>query len=173
MKRLVPSAKVAQIVASSDVAAAALAKSLELAQEGSGFVMNREQSFYHRTSMPAGILVTYSILRDYPGLVKLVDVDFDAFQHGVLPALIIAKRGVSKDRQLAIMRLSDAYRQRYSKNLRLANDMVLHHAYQKTYDEYILPSISYFTQDFNILSRELKVDNIIPKGQYVMGLFGG
>ncbi|RLI45848.1 hypothetical protein DRO64_01860 [Candidatus Bathyarchaeota archaeon] len=173
LKELVPSPRVAQIVAGSDVATAALAKSLELTQEGVGFVMNREQSFYHRTSMPAGILVTYSILRNYPGLVKLVDVDFDAFQHGVLPALVIAKRGASKGQQLGIMKLSDAYRQRYSKNLHLVSDMILYHAYQKAYDAYVLPSISYFTQDFNILSRELEVDNIIPKGQYVMGLFGG
>ena len=87
------SRKVAQIVSGSDIATVALAKALSIAKESVVFVMNREQSFYHKNPMPAGILATYIVLRNWSGDLELIDIDFDAFQHGIYPALIIAKRG--------------------------------------------------------------------------------
>jgi len=84
--------RVAQIVSGSDVATAALAKALNMVEEGYAFVMNREQAFYHKSSMPAGIVATYAVLGDWDGELELVDIDYDAFQHGVYPALVIAKK---------------------------------------------------------------------------------
>ena len=86
--------RTAQIIAGSDIAIVALAKALSMAKEGIGFVMNREQAFYHKSPMPAGILATYAVLKDWNGELELVDVDYDAFQHGIYPALVIARREV-------------------------------------------------------------------------------
>ncbi len=86
------SRRVAQIVAGSDIATAALAKALSMAKEGVAFVMNREQAFYHKSPLPAGIIATYAVLKSWPGKLELVDIDYDAFQHGIYPALVIAKR---------------------------------------------------------------------------------
>lgn len=87
------SRRVAQIVAGSDIATAALAKALSTAREGVAFVMNREQAFYHKSPMPAGIIATYAVLKNWDGDLELIDIDHDAFQHGIYPALIIARRG--------------------------------------------------------------------------------
>ncbi len=43
----------------------------------------------------------------------------------------------------------------------------------KSYESYIKPGILYFTEDLNALARELGVDRIVPKGIYIMGIYGG
>jgi hypothetical protein len=88
--------KAAQVLAGADIAAAALGKSVELAKEGAAYVMNREQLFYHKSPMLAGILATYAILRsllkDVNAKVKFYDFDFDVFEHGIYPAIVIVKK---------------------------------------------------------------------------------
>ena len=87
--------KAASIVTGSDIACMALCKSIQLAEKGVGFVMNREQAFYSRSPMRAGILLTYAVIKnlcDKNCEVKLIDVDYDAFGHGIYPALVIVKK---------------------------------------------------------------------------------
>jgi len=88
--------KAAQVLAGADIAAAALGRSVELAREGVGFIMNKDQLFNYKHSTPAGIVATYCILegllRNTKAKLKLFDFDFDVFQHGVYPAVIIVKR---------------------------------------------------------------------------------
>jgi hypothetical protein len=88
--------KASQILAGADIATAALGKSIELAREGVAYIMNREQLFYNRSSSRAGILATYCMLRaalqNKKAVLKLSDIDFDAFQHGVYPAVVVMKR---------------------------------------------------------------------------------
>jgi hypothetical protein len=45
--------------------------------------------------------------------------------------------------------------------------------YSKNYDEYIKPNILYFTEDLNELAKELNVNRVVPKGLYIMGIYGG
>jgi len=88
--------KAAQVLAGADIAAAALGKSIELARDGVGFIMNKDQLFNYRYSTPAGIVATYCILegllRNAEVEIKLFDFDFDIFQHGIYPAVIIIRR---------------------------------------------------------------------------------
>jgi len=88
--------KASQVLAGADVATAALCKSIELARDGVGFIMNRDQLFNHKHSTPAGIVATYcmleGLLKNSNAKVKLFDFDFDVFQHGIYPAVIIVKR---------------------------------------------------------------------------------
>lgn len=82
--------KAASIVAGSDVACMALYKALGVAKEGVGFVMNREQSFYSRSSVSSGVLLTYSILKRVCGDrcdAKVIDMDYDAFHTAFIPHL--------------------------------------------------------------------------------------
>jgi len=85
-----------QVLTGADVSSAALGKSIEFANEVA-YVMNRDQLFNHRYSTPAGIVATYCILKDTlkssAARVKLFDFDFDVFQHGIYPAVIIVRRG--------------------------------------------------------------------------------
>jgi hypothetical protein len=45
--------------------------------------------------------------------------------------------------------------------------------YDKSYDEYIKPSILYFTENLNELAKELNVNKIAPEGLYISGIYGG
>jgi hypothetical protein len=89
--------KAAQVMTGADIAAVALSKSIEFAEEGVGFIMNRDQLFNHRQATSAGIITTYCMLEDLlknvDARVKLFDFDFDVFQHGIYPAVIIVKKG--------------------------------------------------------------------------------
>jgi len=97
IKEVVGDAKrAAQVLAGADIAAATLGKSVELAEEGVAYVMNGEQLFYHRTPMRAGILATYAVLKKTletaNAEVKLLDFDFDVFEHGMYPAVVIVRK---------------------------------------------------------------------------------
>jgi len=94
--------RASNVVTGSDIAIAALGKSLEIAKEGVAFIMNREQLFYHKFPT-AGVVATYAVLsstvRGEEGIhisrnyqVKIYDIDFDVFQHGVYPAVIVVKK---------------------------------------------------------------------------------
>ncbi|MEM2197346.1 MAG: N-6 DNA methylase [Sulfolobales archaeon] len=95
--------RAASIVTGSDVACMSLYKALEVAQEGVGFVMPREQSFYARSPMRSGVLLTYAVIKKVCGDnyekcdVKLIDVDYDAFEHGNYPAIVVVKKTTEKE----------------------------------------------------------------------------
>ncbi|MEM4731908.1 MAG: N-6 DNA methylase [Desulfurococcaceae archaeon] len=90
--------RAASVVTGSDVACMSLHKALEIAQEGVGFVMPREQSFYAKSPMRSGILLTYAVVKKTCGNsfekcdVKLIDIDYDAFEHGNYPAIVVVKK---------------------------------------------------------------------------------
>jgi len=96
IRNIVGSGKTAQILSGADIATAALGKSVELVNEGVAYVMNREQLFYHKSPMSAGVLATYatlrSLLKDVSAEIKLYDFDFDVFEHGIYPAVIIIRK---------------------------------------------------------------------------------
>jgi len=163
--------RIASIVTGSDIATAALAKAITMASEGVAFVMNREQSFYHKNPMPAGILATYTILRKWKGALKLVDVDYDAFKHGIYPALIIVKEG--RGEELLVATIASRYRSLYNKSLHFTQDLIELRKLNMTYGNYIVPSISYFSEDMEAIARRLGVRRIISMGGFIRGILGG
>ena len=88
--------KARQVLAGADIASAALLKSIELASSGVGFIMNRDQLFNHRTPVEAGVVATYCMLEQTlknGGIaLRVYDFDFDVFQHGIPPAIVIVKK---------------------------------------------------------------------------------
>jgi hypothetical protein len=89
--------KATQVLAGADIASASLVKSIEYASDGVGYIMSREQLFNHSSSVPAGIIATYCLLekalKNSNSKVKFYDFDFDVFQHGMPPAVVIVKKG--------------------------------------------------------------------------------
>ena len=83
-----------RIVMGSDLASMALYGALSMVKEAVAFVMPREASFYAKTSQRSGILLTYSVIRSFRktiDYVEMIDLDFDAFQHGNYPSLVIIR----------------------------------------------------------------------------------
>jgi hypothetical protein len=64
---------------------------------------------------------------------------------------------------------------RYSKslNFEVIKNFLEVRLYNKSYEDYIKPGLLYFTEDLNILARELSVDKIYPMGLYIRGIYGG
>jgi hypothetical protein len=63
--------------------------------------------------------------------------------------------------------------ERYSKSLTLEDVKLEKRYYGKSYEDYIKPALLYFTEDLNILAKELTVERVCPKGLYIMGIKGG
>jgi len=176
--------KAAQVVIGSDVATAALAKSLEIAREGVAYIMNREQLFHHKIST-AGTLATYCIIKKNSEIkdIKIYDIDFDAFSHGIYPAVIVVRKDSREVKQinneanieLYVVTLEKDAKNRYSKRLTLneIKNWLDKRKYEKTYEEYIRPAILYFTENLDELAKALQVEKIVPKGLYIMGIYGG
>jgi len=45
--------------------------------------------------------------------------------------------------------------------------------YHKSYDNYVKPGLLYFTQNLNLLAKELGVLRVVPMGLYIRGIYGG
>ncbi|MEM0004614.1 MAG: hypothetical protein QXN97_04715 [Desulfurococcaceae archaeon] len=82
---------------------------------------------------------------------------------------------MSWESELYIVKLKALSGREYSKKMSLdeIKDYLEVTTYGKTYNEYIKPGLLYFTEDLNTLARELGVDRIVPKGLYIMGIYGG
>ena len=101
----------------------------------------------------------------------IFDIDFDAFQHGIYPAIIITKEGAGEE--LSIVKLTEEYKRAYNKSLQLKEDMLYVEQFSKSYSEYVAPNITYFSEDAKSLAIGLDVRSVIPKGLYIMGIYGG
>jgi hypothetical protein len=83
-----------EIVAGSDLASMALYGAMQNTTEAVAFIMPRESTFNYKTSQRSGLLLTYSVLKNFESRtenIELIDVDYDAFEHGNYPALLIVK----------------------------------------------------------------------------------
>jgi hypothetical protein len=179
--------RVAQILVGADISAAALGKSIILSKEGVAYIMNREQLFYHKRRVSAGILATYRIISSIkteleksttPGkttriYLKLLDIDFDAFKHGIYPAIVIIKKNTGGEELYVVN--ADMRETRYDKSLDLnkMHDFLKISSYRKNYEEYVKPSKIYFSTDLNELAKRLNVLTIIPSGLFINGIYGG
>jgi len=82
---------------------------------------------------------------------------------------------VSWENELYVVKLKALSGREYSKKMGLdeIKDYLEITAYNRTYNEYIKPGLLYFTEDLNALARELGVDEIVPMGLYIRGIYGG
>lgn len=78
-----------------------------------------------------------------------------------------------KKRRLLVISISNNYKKIYSKSLHLEPDLIEIKVFDKTYDEYVTPSLLYFTQNMQEMAKLLGVRKVIPMGQYIRGLLGG
>lgn len=93
----IPDNKVGNVFQGSDLASIALWGGVRWSRSAVGYVMPRESSFCAKFRQRAGLVTTYAVIKDFEG--ELIDVDYDAFQHGNYPALVILKkRGIEDDK---------------------------------------------------------------------------
>ncbi|OYT39660.1 MAG: hypothetical protein B6U89_03770 [Desulfurococcales archaeon ex4484_58] len=91
--------KAGNIIKGSDLSSIALYGALQLAEKALAFVMPRKSSFYTRSNQRSGIILTYAVLKYYEDRiekVEIIDLNYDAFLHGDIPALLFVKFKSSK-----------------------------------------------------------------------------
>lgn len=144
--------------AGADVSTVALAWAVGAAREGLAFVVSREQAFFHGSSAPAGVVATYAVLKRWRGALRLIDVDLDAFGHGVRPAVVIAKRGSGTE--LYVARGGPGY--------------IALSRLPASYEDYVKPGLTYFSEvSPSELAERLGVRAVVATGNFIMGLRGG
>ncbi len=82
------------VVYGSDLATMALYGAMKHKPEALAFVMPRESAFHYKTSQRSGLVLTYSVLKkseDKIQSVDMIDIDYDVFQHGNYPTLVLIK----------------------------------------------------------------------------------
>lgn len=176
------------IIQGSDLSSLALYGALTMSRSTVAFVMPREASFHAKTSQMSGILLTYSVIKSFENFidyVEIIDLDYDAFQHGNVPALVFiklekdtsrAKEGVKTlNSKLLKADVKMAGEGRYSKSLRLSTGGISIDLedYHKNYEEYVKPLIGYYLVDPASLKQALQVEKIVKMGDYIRGIFGG
>ncbi|MCX8195590.1 MAG: SAM-dependent methyltransferase [Acidilobaceae archaeon] len=153
--------KAADIVNGSDIACGALLKALRASREGVAFVMYREQSFRSGSSMNAGIITTFMVLEEAckDCYVELVEVDYDAFGHGMPPALVIARKGSRRE-----ARLARAF---------LEGGALREEVLPLSYEEYMEAARRWALEDERVVAERLGAEELVPKATYITGLYGG
>ena len=83
-----------EVVYGSDLASMALYGAMKHTSVALAFVMPRESTFHYKTSQRSGLILTYAVLKRFAEKtenLEMIDIDFDAFQHGNYPALVVVK----------------------------------------------------------------------------------
>lgn len=83
-----------EVVYGSDLASMALYGAMKHTSDALVFVMPRESTFHYKTSQRSGLILTYAVLKSFAEKtenLELIDMDFDAFQHGNYPTLVLVK----------------------------------------------------------------------------------
>lgn len=108
-----------------------------------------------------GKLLTYEAVK---GNCTIYFIDYDAFKHGIPPAVVIYGTGGNLACQI---KLTES---RVSKDTEEVSHVVKN---CEDYENYIKALKQYFSLNTEELAKWLSVKRIFKKGTYVMGLFGG
>lgn len=83
-----------KVVMGSDLSSVALYGALGISNDIVAFVMPRKVTFYVGSPQRSGLLLTYAVIKYYEDridYVEMIDLGYDAFQHGNIPSLVIIK----------------------------------------------------------------------------------
>jgi hypothetical protein len=77
--------------------------------------------------------------------------------------------------ELYVVKLKIPKDKKYSKSLSFEDikEFLEVRSCDKNYENYIKPGLFYFTEDLNVLAKELGVDRIVPMGLFIRGIYGG
>jgi len=159
--------KTGQIITGSDISSILLYGGISIARDEVAYVMPEEVVYTPGSSHGVGRILTYSVVRDYDG--EAIEVGFDAFQHGRLPAVIFLRK---KDGEVVCYLMEAKWKEEYSKTLRLS-EMEYMIKRREFYKDYMKKVILYTQMPSQLIEKELDIEKVVSKGDHIMGLFGG
>ncbi|MDH5597465.1 MAG: N-6 DNA methylase, partial [Candidatus Peregrinibacteria bacterium] len=159
--------KTGQILAGSDISSVLLHGCINIATREIAFLMPYEVVYASDSYYGLGKMLTYGVAKDYDG--EIVQVEHDAFQHGRLPCIVLLRK---EDGKISCYSMHVEWKGEYSKALHL-DDVKCEVKGGEDYQEYIKKVATYTETSSEVIKERLGVEEVVPKGDYIMGLFGG
>jgi len=159
--------KSGQILTGADMSSVLLYGCIDIVKGEVAFLMPREAVYALNSYHGLGKILTYSVVKDYNG--EIVEVNLDAFQHGRIPCMVFLKR---EDGKITCYSLNAKWKGGYSKALRLFDVQCLIEEGEE-YEDYMEKVMAYTKIPSATVKEKLGVEEVVPKGDYLMGLFGG
>jgi len=164
---LVDYEKTGQILAGSDISSVLLRGCMNIARREVAFLMPHEVVYTANSYYGLGKILTYSMSKDCDG--EIMQVGFDAFQHGRLPCIVFLRK---QDGKITCYSIDVKWKGEYSKALHLS-DVKCVLGGSESYLEYIKNVIRYIKTSSEDVKERLDVEDVAPMGNYIRGLFGG
>lgn len=157
----------ATILNASDVSQVFLYAALNTAKEKVLFVMPSSAMYVHGSKYNLAKVFGSYILKDREG--EIIQIDFDAFQHGVIPCIVVASENKG---QVTCKKITVSFKRQYSKSLHLS-DVDIKVVNEENYEQYSKEIEEYLNYSSKEIAEILKVEKVVPMGYYIRGLFGG
>ncbi|MEM4521628.1 MAG: N-6 DNA methylase [Nitrososphaeria archaeon] len=159
--------RTAEILAGADKASILLYECISPAKSVISFVMPREGVYRAGSYYGLGKILTYEVVKSYGG--NILDIDFDVFQHGNLPAIVIVDK---REKGFKCYVANVKPKVQYSKALHLHNIDISSREIED-YASYINNIKEYIATAADTLVLNLHVSEVVPMGDYIRGLMGG
>jgi hypothetical protein len=159
--------KTGQILSGSDISSVLLDGCIDITRCGVAFLMPEEVVYVANSYHGLGKILTYNVIKDYDG--EIIEVNFDAFQHGRIPCIVFLRRHYGR---IVCYPMNVKFKEGYSKALHLSN-VECRLEEEEDYENYMEKVIIYTKIPSKAIEEKLGVEEAVPKGDYIMGLFGG
>lgn len=159
--------KSGQILAGSDISSVLLRGCLNIARREVAFLMPEEVVYTSDSYYGLGKILTYNVSKGFDG--DIMQVGFDAFQHGRLPCIIFLRK---QDAEIVCYSMDIKWKGDYSKTLHLS-DVKCSLTGGEDYRKYIRKVATYVETSSDDVKEGLDVEEVRPMGDYIRGLFGG
>jgi hypothetical protein len=159
--------KTGQIITGSDISSVLLHGCLNVARREVAFLMPEEVLYVRNSYHGLGKILTYGVIKDCDG--RMMEVGVDAFQHGRIPGIVFLKR---KTGEMMCYSMNVKWAGSYSRALHLS-DVKCSIERVENYGDYIVRVMAYTKTSSEAIKEKLGVQTVVPKADYIMGLFGG
>jgi hypothetical protein len=159
--------KSGQILTGADISSVLLHGCIDIVKHEVAFLMPKEAVYAMNSYHGLGKILTYSVVKDYDG--DIIEVNLDAFQHGRIPCMVFLTR---EDGRITCYSLNAKWKGGYSKALRLFDVQCLIEG-GEDYEDYMEKVMVYTKMPSATVKEKLGVEEVVPMGDFVRGLFGG
>jgi hypothetical protein len=159
--------KTGQILNGSDISSVLLHGCINITRREVAFLMPQEVVYTANSYHGLGKILTYNVIKDYDG--EIIEINYDAFQHGRIPCIVFLKKD---DGKVTCYSMNLKWKGRYSRALHLSNIECIMEG-GKDYSDYIDKVIVYTKIPSKTIKERLKIEEVMPMGDYIRGLFEG
>ena len=134
------------------------------------FLLPKEAVYTSGSYHGLGKILTYEVIKNLN--VKIIEINIDAFRHGRYPCIAFLKKKGGAETETYQLDFTEETKRKYSKTLHL-KDISYIEKKGEPYPEHIEIVKDYCEYSPDMIRGKLAVEDVISRGDYIMGLFGG